>query len=142
VQAPRLGPLLALLALVIAAALALRSCGADGGSPPPPLTAAALDSYLRVAPAVRRERHRARAEGQAPSRWHERPGFEEALRAVGWELADYLRVEGQVAAARLAVEDPALFAREFRPEDAPPAAVELVRLRLDDVRRVQAPVSE
>jgi len=126
---------------VLAAVVVLRGCGPEESeAPPPPLTAEALDAYLRAAPTLRAERHRAAAEGAAPGTWADRPGFAEALDAVGWSLDDYLRVEGQVSAARLRLEDPEIFAREFRPEDAPDAAVALVQARLDAVRAAQAPL--
>jgi hypothetical protein len=103
------------------------------------LTAKELDAYLSVAPTIRSERHAAAAEGARAAAWSSRPGIQRALESVGWTMQDYLRVEGQVSAARLRLEDPEAFEREFRPEDAPEAVVDLIRPRLAEVLRVQRP---
>ena len=137
----RRAPRVAARLLVLVALGGCAACGPDAPEPPA-LTASALDSYLSIAPAVRRARHAARIAGEQTSRWNDRPAMIEALASVDWTPDDYLRVGGQVSAARLRIEDPALFAREFKPRDAPDDHVALVRQRLEDVRRVQGPLSE
>ena len=66
--------------------------GCSSEPPPVALTAESLDAYLRVAPTVRVERHRARLAREPVPRWPDRPELAKALacgeafmEGLGWE---------------------------------------------------------
>jgi hypothetical protein len=132
------GGLFVAAGIVVMAVAIFRRAGAEAR----PLLAEEVLTYVEVAPAVRRERRDARRRDVPPARWADQPALRDALDAVGWSMDDYVRVEGQVTAARLRIEDPELFAREFSPADAPDPAVAAVRPLLEAVRRVQAPLPD
>jgi hypothetical protein len=122
--------------LAITLLACLFGCGSD--EPPPALTGSALDKYVEIAMEVRSDRRRALSSGQPAAMWPKRPTIEAALDSVGWSMADYLRVEGQVAAARVRIEFPDVFKEEFATRDAPDEHVNLVRERIDELRAAQA----
>lgn len=142
----KLGVILAALALVVAVLVLGREGAAPLGEPQDPaLTAAELDAYLGIALEVRRGRKQAREAGVAPLDWPEHPAVKGPLDRAGWTMEDFVRVEGQVNAARLALLDPKLAERD--PDDpysrpVPEEHLELVRPRLEEVRAAQAPLPE
>jgi hypothetical protein len=140
----RIGVVLAAAAL-IAAVFALR--GDDAARPSEHrdeavLTPALLETYLDTALEVRLGRRDARAAGIKPAAWAEHPRVAGALERAGWSMADYMRVEGQVNAARLEIQAPGsvhdLDDPNSRP--VPPEHLALVRERLTEVQRVQGPL--
>ena len=142
----KLGVILAALALVVAVLLLGRQGAAPLGEPEDPaLTAAELEAYLSIAMEVRLGRREAREAGVAPLDWPDHPAVKGPLDRVGWTMEDFVRVEGQVNAARLALTDPRL--AEADPEDpysrpVPEGQLELVRPRLEEVRAAQAPLPD
>ena len=142
----KLGIVLAALALVVAVLVMGRQGAAPIGEPrDPPLTAAELDAYLSIAMEVRLGRREAREAGTPPLEWPEYPAVAQPLARVGWRMEDFVRVEGQVNAARLALTDPSL--TEVDPDDphsrpVPEEHVALVRPRLPEVQVAQGPLPD
>ena len=126
--------------LVIALALGLQS-GAGRG-PIPSLAAEEADAYLAIALDVRRGRREARKAGWAVARWPAWPAIDSALGSVGWSMETYMRVEAQLGAARVKLQEPELCAREYLASSAPAEHVAIVRARLDRLVEVQAPLSD
>jgi hypothetical protein len=138
----RIGVVLAVVALLIAL-FALRGGEASDESAAThqeaTLTHALLDTYLKTSREVRLGRQEARAAGWKPATWSEYPRIAEALKQAGWVTSDYLRVEGQVSAARLELTEPGsvhdLDDPNSRP--VPPGHLEVVRPRLAEVVSAQ-----
>ena len=137
----RVLPVIAVVALVI---IGMKASRHDGPSrtPDTPLTAAELDAYLTVALEVRGGRREARLADWKVEQWPEHPRVASALSSVDWTMNDYVRVEGHVSNARLAITDPEAFQREFAKGDAPDDHLELVRPRIEEVLVAQGPLPE
>ena len=123
----------------------LRGDGRAGLSDPvagPTLTAARLDAYLVAAPEVRLGRREAREAGWKAATWADYPRIATALEQAGWSMADYMLVEGQIKAARIEIAEPGTVHDLDDPHSRPVPAehLELVRGRLAEVTRAQAPL--
>ncbi|MEM7248791.1 MAG: hypothetical protein AAF533_25900 [Acidobacteriota bacterium] len=111
--------------------------------PEPPLTQELLSTYLDIAWDFRIERRRARLAGWHPATWHEWPELSATLKRVGWTMPDYMRIEGQVATARLRLQYPELFERDdYRDSDAPQEHLDLVEPVLARVLEVHGDLPE
>ena len=138
--------LLAALALVMAVLWLGRSSPVPLGEvEEAALTEGRLASYLSIALEVRNGRREAREAGQPPIQWAAHPRVASALSSVGWQMEEYLLVEGQVNHARLALRDAEqveVDADDPHSRPVPPAHVELVRARLSEVERALAPLPD